>query len=285
MKSIRFFWIVLCMASIVVNAQQKTVPEIGVVQDIENDSLLQAFGYKYLVENTTKLLSPRTVSDEQFQVKLKAIRQSRIPLYACNIFIQADLKVVGPSVDEKAILEYVEKVFARAQQAGLTMIIWGSSGSRRIPDGYDRATARKQFISIGKRIASVASKYNIIVALESLNTSEANFITTVSEALDVVKAVDHKNLRLCVDIYHMSKDNESPGVIAETKGYVVYCELAEREGRTPPGTHGDDFRPYLKMLKEIGYNGIIVIECRWDKVRAQGKPAYDELRRQLLEVY
>jgi len=207
MKSIRFFWIVLCMASIVVNAQQKTVPEIGVVQDIENDSLLHAFGYK------------------------------------------------------------------------------GSSGSRRIPDGYDRATARKQFISIGKRIASVASKYNIIVALESLNTSEANFITTVSEALDVVKAVDHKNLRLCVDIYHMSKDNESPGVIAETKGYVVYCELAEREGRTPPGTHGDDFRPYLKMLKEIGYNGIIVIECRWDKVRPQGKPAYDELRRQLLEVY
>jgi len=285
MKTMRFFFILLSLASLVVNAQQNSVPEIGIVQDIEKDSLLRAFGYTNLVENTAKILSPRTVSDEQFQDKLKAIRQSRIPLFACNIFIPADLKVVGPSIDEKAVLEYVEKVCSRAQQAGLTMIIWGSSGSRKLPDGYDRATAKKQFISIGKKIAVVASKYNIILALENLNTTEANFITTASEALEMVKGINHKNVRLCIDIYHMLKENESPAVIAGAKGYVVYCEVAEREGRTPPGVHGDDFRPYFKGLKDIGYKGLIVIECRWENVETQGKPAYDELHKQLMEVF
>lgn len=255
------------------------------MQNVENDSLLRAFGYRYLIENTTKLLSPRTVSDEQFKDKLNVIKHSRIPLYACNIFIPADLKVVGPSVDEKALLEYVEKVFVRAKQAGLTMIVWGSSGSRKLPDGYDRALAKKQFISIGKKIASVASRYNIIVALENLNTSEVNFITTASEALEMVRGIDHKNLRLCVDIYHMLKENESPDVIAKTKGYIVYCEVAEKEGRTPPGVQGDDFRPYFRALKQIGYKGIIGIECLWSSVETQGKPAYNELHKQLQEVF
>jgi sugar phosphate isomerase/epimerase len=280
-----YVFCLICLSSVVTHAQQKQVPEIGVVQDIENDSLLQIFGYRYLVENTSKFLSPRTVSDEQFQEKLNILRKSRIPLYACNIFIPGDLKVVGPSVNESEVLAYVEKVFARAQQAHLTMIIWGSSGSRRVPDGFDRAKAKEQFIAIAQKIAAVASRYNIILALENLNTTEANFITTVKEALEIVKAVNHKNLRLCTDIYHMLKENESPDIILKAKGYVVYCEVAEKEGRTPPGVHGDNFRPYLSALKKIGFSGKIVIECRWENFENQGEPAYLELEKQVREVF
>jgi sugar phosphate isomerase/epimerase len=275
----------MCLSSVVIHAQQKQVPEIGVVQDIENDSLLQIFGYRYLVENTSKFLSPRTVSDEQFQEKLNVLRKSRIPVYACNIFIPGDLKVVGPSVNESEVLDYVEKVFARAQQADLTMIIWGSSGSRRVPDGFDRTKAKEQFIAIAQKIAAVAARYNIILALENLNTTEANFITTVKEALEIVKSVNHKNLRICTDIYHMLKENESPDVILEAKGFVVYCEVAEKEGRTPPGVHGDNFRPYLSALKKIGFSGKIVIECRWENIEKQGKSAYQELEKQVREVF
>jgi sugar phosphate isomerase/epimerase len=279
------FVVLICITCVAVNAQQRSVPEIGVVQNIENDSLLRAFGYRYLVENTSKFLSPRTVSEEQFQEKLAIIKRSRVPLYACNIFIPGDLKVVGPSVNENAVLEYVEKVFQRAQQAGLTMIIWGSGGSRRIPDGFDRQKAKGQFISIAKKIAATASKYNIILALENLNTAEVNFITTVKEALEIVKAVDHKNLRLCTDLYHMLKENESPDVIAAAKDYVVYCELAEKEGRTPPGVHGDNFRPYFSALKKIGFKGKVVIECNWGNIETQGDAAYRAVKKQLAEVF
>lgn len=272
----------LCLFCIDVTAQQKSDPEIGVVQDIENDSILHAFGYRCLVENTNKFLSPRTVSEKQFEEKLAIIKQSRVPLYACNLFIPGDLKVVGDQVNEKAVLDYVEVVLQRAQRAGLTLITWGSGGSRRIPEGFGRDKAATQFISIAKKIAVIASRYNIVLALENLNTTEVNFITTLHEAFDIVKAVDHKNLRICADVYHMLKENESPDVIIEAKDYIVYCEVAEKEGRTPPGTHGDDFTPYFAALKKIGFNGKIVIECRWDNIATQGKIAYEELRRQLL---
>ena len=280
----KFALLIAALACVTAKAQS-VIPEIGVVQSVENAHILHDHGYRYLVENTSKFLSPRTVSESQFEEKLKIIKASPVPFYACNIFIPGDLKVVGPAVDEAAILAYVETVFSRAQKAGISMIIWGSGQSRRLPDGFDRAKAKAQFIAIAKKIAAVASKYNVVLALENLNTTETNFISTVSEALEIVRAVNHKNLRLCADIYHMLKENEPAESILAARDYLAYCELAEKEGRTPPGVQGDDFRPYFSALKKIGYKGKVVIECRWEDVVKQGLRAYEEVEKQLRDVY
>ena len=280
-----FLLCLLTLTTKFVEAQDGVVPTIGIVQDIENDSLLQRYGYAYLVESVGKLISPRTVTDEQFQANILKIKNLRVRMYAFNIFIPGELKIVGPEVNESAVLTYVDKVFQRCKAAGVSRIIWGSGGSRRVPDGFDHAKAKEQFISIAKKIAAKASQYNITLALENLNSTETNFITTVEEALDIVKKVDHKNLRLCVDIYHMRKEGESPSSILNTKGYVIYCEVAEKEGRTPPGVQGDDFRPYFTALKQVGYHDKIMIECRWENVAAQGQIAFQKLQTQILDVY
>jgi len=280
-----FFLCLLTLPAKFVGAQDAVVPTIGIVQNIENDSLLQRYGYSYLVESVGKLISPKTVTDEQFQANVLKIKNLRVPMYAFNIFIPGELKIVGPEVNESAVLTYVDKVFQRCKAAGVSRIIWGSGGARRVPDGFDRAKAKEQFISIAKKIAAKASQYNITLAIENLNSTETNFITTVAEALDIVKKVDHKNLRLCVDIYHMQKEGESPSSILKAKGYIIYCEVAEKEGRTPPGVQGDDFRPYFTALKQVGYHDKISIECRWENVAAQGQTAFQTLQTQIQDVY
>ncbi|MDZ4708281.1 MAG: sugar phosphate isomerase/epimerase family protein [Saprospiraceae bacterium] len=279
---------ILCLLilwNLPVFGQKKKIPAIGVVQDIKNDSLLNTFGFTCLVESVSVLLSPRTVTEEQFQANLKTIKNLKVPLYACNLFIPGDLKVVGPKVDEKAVLAYVDVVLRRAKAAGLRLITWGSGGSRGVPPGFDQAEAKKQFIYMAKKIAMVASKYDILLALENLNSTECNFLNKLGEALEVVKAVDHKNFRLCIDIYHMLKENELPTVIEGTKKYAIYCEIAEKEGRTPPGVNGEDLRPYLRALKKEGYKGKIVMECRWQNLALQGSMAYQNLRQQVDEAY
>ena len=216
------------------SAQNKpAAPQIGVVQEMDQASVLQPMGYKYLLESTRRILSPRNVTDQQFEALLPTIKAMSVPMYGCNLFIPGDLKVVGPEVDEQAVLAYVEPVLQRAQKAGLTLITWGSGGSRSVPEGFSRLTATAQFIYMAKRVAEVAAKYDMILALENLNSTECNFITTLGEALAVVKAVDHPNLRLCVDVYHMLKENEPASAIAGSKGYAVYCEVAEQKRVLP----------------------------------------------------
>lgn len=280
--------LILCLCCFVLdaNAQNRlTPPEIGIVQDYENDDLLKVQGYNYLVESTQKLFSPENVSEEQFQIHLQKLKNLALPLFGSNLFIPRNLKIVGSEVDEEALLSYVEVVFRRGEAAGIEMIIWGSGGSRQIPDGFDRKKAKEQFISMARKISDLAKKYNIVLALESLNSNECNFINTVAEALEVVKAVDHENFRLCADIYHMLMEGESPEVIITTQDYLVYCEIAEKEGRNPPGVNGEDFTPFLAALKEVNYEGNIIIECRWKDIEDQGADAYQYLRGQIDEVY
>ena len=262
------------------------MPAIGIVQDsLEHDAVITTAGFGFLTASTQRLLSPRNVSEEAFQAMLPGIRALETPLYATNLFIPGELKVVGPEVDTAAVIGYVDTVLRRAQEAGLTLITWGSCGSRTVPEGFSRVEATAQFIDMGRRVAQVAERYGVLLALENLNTTECEFITSLREALAVVKAVDHPNFRLCVDIYHMLMNGEPASDIAGVGPYAVYSEIAERERRAPPGTAGDDFRPYLRMLKEEGYTGNIHIEAWWGEVGEQAEPAFAEMLRQVREVY
>lgn len=280
-----FLYIAIGFVTPAIAQRSSQKPEIGIVQDFEKDSLLHAIGYGYLVESVAKCFSPRKISEQQFLDNLQKFKKLKISLYAVNIFIPGELKLVGPEVDEAAVLSYVDGVFVRCKQAGVKRIIWGSGGARRVPDGFDRAKAKEQFISIARKVAGAATKYGIDLALENLNHTETNFINTAEEALDIVKKVDHPNFRLCIDIYHMLKEGEPASVIEKSKAYLVHCEVAEKENRTPPGVKGDDFREYITALKKIRYTGKIIVECRFENVDKQAGLAFTSLQKQIDDVY
>ena len=280
MKTI--FFLLLTTINLTLMAQK---PTIGIAEDLGYDSLLYATGYRYITVSTSKYFSPKNVSDEMFEKNLNMIKSSKMKLYSCNLFIPGELKVVGRDVDEKSILAYTNIVLQRCQAAGVKMITWGSGGSRRLPDGFDKLKAKEQFISIARKITAQAEGYKIVLALENLNSTETNFITSLEEALEVVRIVDQPNFRLCVDIYHMLKENEPPAIIEKTKEYLAHCEIAEREKRSPPGTYGEDLTGYLKALKKINYKGMIFLECNWENLATQAAPAKKYLQKKIDEVY
>ena len=80
-------------------------------------------------------------------------------------------------------------------------------------------------------------------------------MNSVGEGADIVKAVNHPNIKLLVDIYHMLREGESPEEIIKAGKHIYHCHIAEKDKRTPPGAAGDDFKPYLRALKKINYSG------------------------------
>ncbi|HMJ70783.1 MAG TPA: sugar phosphate isomerase/epimerase family protein [Cyclobacteriaceae bacterium] len=276
---------IIVLIAIPIGAQAQKMWEIGVVGEIEKDSLFHSAGFTCLIDNAGRLFSPKNVSDEQFESKLAMIKASKITLMGVNVFMPGDMKLVGPAVDEQRILAHATTVFKRCKAAGVKMVVWGSGGARRIPDGFDPATARNQFIDIARKVAPIAKKYGVVLAFESLNSTETNFINTAEQALQLVQEVDHRSFRLNIDFYHMLMEGEGPAIIEKAGKYVVHCELAEKEGRSAPGVHHQDFVPYFQMMKKIKYKGKVIIECQWKDVDQQAATAYKEIEKQIKAVF
>jgi hypothetical protein len=276
----RVFFLFFVLSNVIL-AQR---PQIGAAIPHTEAHLAASAGYAGIIDNLSKNLSPSQVSYASARAFLKNTETLPCPMYAYNIFIPAEYKLVGPNVNEPKVLAYVDSILARLATSPSKLVIWGSGGARRIPEGWPKTKATKQFVSIAKKIAEIAQNHGITLSLESLNSTETNFLNTVAEALYVVKKVNHPALRLNVDIYHMMMDHEGPEIILKTKKYINHVEIAEPNGRTAPGVQGTDFKPYFSALKKINYNRMIAIEGRWASFESIAAPAKAYLELQLSAV-
>ena len=261
----------------------KFLERIGISTSITNNGILAATGYSFVEENVRGFLVPAE-SDSVFEQKLALLKESKLPVEACNSFLPGNLKCVGPSPAHEEILKFGETAFRRAQMAGVKTIVFGSGGARAIPEGFSRDEARKQFISLCSKLGPIAKKYDVVISLEPLNTKECNFVNSVAEGGEIVQEVNHENFRLLADIYHMLMENESPSNITKYGHLLYHTHIAEKTGRSAPGVNNEDFTPYFKALKEAKYEGRMAIECSWKNLGEQAADALSVMRSQISQV-
>jgi sugar phosphate isomerase/epimerase len=264
-------------------SQAPFAPRLGVCTSITNAAAVKSAGGDYVEESVQGFLVPDKPESE-FRPKAEAAAAAPLPVQACNSFLPASLKSVGPDARPDAIVAYAETAFRRAREIGITTVVFGSSGSRSIPDGFDRVEARRQFVALLRRLGPVAKANGVVIAVEPLNRDETNFINTVAEGAAIVREAGHPSVRLLADIYHMLRENEGPDALVAAGPLLRHVHVAERERRTPPGVAGDDLRPYLRALRRTGYAGAISIECRRDDLAAQLPVALQALRDQIARL-
>jgi sugar phosphate isomerase/epimerase len=255
-------------------------PKIGICTSVANAALAKGAGCDYIEEGVRSFLVPDK-PEAEFLEKLKLLEGSPLPVLACNSFLPEALKSVGPEARPDEILAFAATAFRRAREAGVKTIVFGSSGSRAIPDGFDRGEARRQFVALLRRMGPLAREHGIVVAIEPLNRGECNFINSVTEGAAIVREVDDPGIRLLADIYHMLCEDEGPESIVAAGPLLVHCHIAEEDGRTPPGVHGEDFTPYLDALRRIGYQGGISFESRWTDLATELPAAVKILEAQI----
>ena len=261
-----------------------SVPELGIIAPLEQDSLAYASGFRMLGESVGRMLSP-SLTGEQFAENLQRIKKAKCKVVLCNIFFPGNIKIAGPDVNETRVLGYADSVFSRAKTAGIGLIVLGSGTARRIPDNYDTTKAKRDFVALCRKLSVVAARYEIMIALESLQSAETNFLTSLNSAAEIVRSVNHPNLRLNADIFHMLRQGESPQSIIDAADILIYCEIAEKQSRSLPGVVGDDFKPWLRALRKANYKGHIFIEGNSNDLRKDMPLSFKWLTLQLHEVY
>lgn len=263
--------------------KEKEALTIGLCGPGTHGELAKMAGCSYLEEGVAKILMP-THSDAEFEKQFEMMAHQALPTPCLNVFLPRELKAVGDQANHEGIIQYASVAFHRAERVGAKIIVFGSSGSRSLPDGFDRAKAKEQFISLCGSLAPLAAKKNIILAIEQLNREETNFINTLREAAEIVEAAHHPHIRMICDIYHALKENDPASEILRYREHLVHCHVAEKKNRTPPGVNGEDFTSYLRALKKINYQGRVSLECQWKNLEVELPLAVKVLRQQYAQA-
>lgn len=256
---------------------------LGVCTSYDKAGLLANLGYSFVEESVGRFLIPEA-GDQQFEKNQLALKQVNVPVRSYIYFFPGQLKSVGPDLHHEAILARAEVALQRAKACGSKNIVFGSGGSRAIPEGFDRSKAREQHIALCQKMAPIAEKYGVTLAVEPLNRGETNFINSLAEGVEIIQAVNNPWFRLQCDIYHMLKEDEKPDQIIKYGQYIVHCHLAEKQSRTAPGVKGDDFKPYFRALKQINYQGGLSLECNWGDFDSEVTKGITVVKQQLSEV-
>lgn len=259
---------------------QSLADRIGVCASIDKAPLLKKSGCSYVEIGIRSFLVPDK-PDSDFTSNLAAAKQSPLPLYSGNSFFPGQFRLTGPEVCLDSILTYGETAIKRAHETGTRILVLGSGSARNVPDSFSREEAIGQFTLLCGKLAEIASGYQVTVVIEPLQRSETNFINTVREGTAIVKSVNHPNLGVLADFYHMLRENEDAGALVEAGKWLKHCHIAEKANRSAPGVEGDDFTPFFRALNRIGYAGALSIECRWQQMEEQIGPAVAEIKKQI----
>lgn len=265
------------------SASNNLEDKVGVCTSINQVTLLEKATCAFIEIGIRDFFIPEK-SDAEFEINLKKAKDSALPVYAGNSFYPGEMKLVGSDLNIQQVLDYTDIIMRRAKQAGTKILVLGSGGARRIPDQLNYEVAEKQFIDLCKKIANLGQKYDVIVVIEPLRKQETNFINTVREGMKIVRAVNHPNLKVLADFYHMACEGEDPGAIIEAGADLYHCHIAEVAERTAPGIKGDDFTPYFRALKRINYKGYISLECRWGEFENEVISGVKETKKQIVTL-
>jgi D-psicose/D-tagatose/L-ribulose 3-epimerase len=251
--------------------------QVGYCTNLKNLEAAKAAGFDYVEVAATEIAA---LSDADFDAAAAHIKTVGIATPTANLFLPATLKVTGPQIDVDAQTAHMRKVFTRLERLGVQILVFGSGGARRVPEGFSKDEAFKQLVDFGRRAAQEARSHHITVTIEPLRKQETNIINTAAEGLELVNAIDDPNFQLMIDFYHLATEHEDPSIVVRGKDHLRHLHMANPQGRVFPLKWEEyDYAPFFEKLREIGYDRRISVEALTKDLAAEGPQAIALLRR------
>lgn len=143
---------------------------------------------------------------------------------------------------------------------GAGFIVLGSPKQRNLLPGVSVSQATDFALNVLRPAVQRAEDRGVVICLEPLAPSETDFITTASQARNLVDTAASRALRIILDVKAMSSESlPIPEIIEQSRQHVAYFHANDRNLKGP-GFGDVDFVPIARALRSIHYNGFVSVE-------------------------
>ncbi len=187
-----------------------------------------------------------------------------------------DRDLRGTAAQQKNCLNYLKKVLNQMVVLDCPSVVGPVYSAVGRADAVPAGEYQKQWKTVAKHLKSL-SKYaedrGRQICLEPPNRFETDFINTCDRALKMVNEVHSPALKLHLDTFHMNIEEKDQAAAIRKAGKLLGHFHACGSDRGTPGNDHIDWPSIAKALKDIHYEGDVVIESFTTDVKVIARAA------------
>ena len=187
-----------------------------------------------------------------------------------------DRDLRGTPEQQKTGLDYMIKIIDQMVVLDCPSLIGPEYSAVGRADAVPPAEYKKQWATVVKNLKTLcrhAEKRGKQVCLEPLNRFETDFINTCDQGLKMIKDVGSPALKLHLDTFHMNIEEKFQGDAIRKAGKHLAHFHACGSDRGTPGNDHIDWKSIATALKDIRYDGNVVIESFTTDVKVIARAA------------
>jgi D-psicose/D-tagatose/L-ribulose 3-epimerase len=142
---------------------------------------------------------------------------------------------------------------------------------KQTPD--ERAKDLDLLIDNLTELSDYAEAHGVVLGLEPLNRFETSFINIADQVIEVVDRVDSPACGIMLDTFHMNIEEKNLGDAIRAAGDRLVQLHACENDRGAPGSGNVTWDAVAAGLKDIGYDGPVVIESFTPEVESISRAA------------
>ena len=182
----------------------------------------------------------------------------------------------GTTRQQRACKRYVCQLIEMSSVLDCPMLIgplYSATGRAEMVDPKLRLAQWRTVVRNLKEICVVAEDHGCRIAMEPLNRFETDFLNTVEQGLEMIAAVGSPALKLLLDTFHMNIEEKDPAAAIRKAGHHVGHIHACGSDRGTPGNDHLDWHGIAAALRDIRYDGDVVIESFTPDVKVIARAA------------
>jgi D-psicose/D-tagatose/L-ribulose 3-epimerase len=160
-------------------------------------------------------------------------------------------------------LDVMIRLTGLCAELGGAVLVHGSPKQRQIAPGETHAIALARLQDGLAQVALAAASAGVIYCIEPLSRQETSVLNTIAEAAELVRSIDHPQLRTMIDCSAagLTEAESVPSLIDRwlPTGLIAHLQ-ANDPNRRGPGQGEMKFAAILAALKRQHYAGTIAVE-------------------------
>jgi sugar phosphate isomerase/epimerase len=229
---------------------------IKYISQFQFSCILKLFG----IQNVQ--IAPTTIIntwDNLDNINFDIFHKNNINIYSFQSITYGLLHNIFDIETQELLFEHIKKVIDCGIKNNIKVFVFGCPKNRKITlDDVDKND--ETFINFFRKIGDYIGDDDLRICIEN-NSKQygCNYLNAISDVGSIVNKINHKNIKMMIDIGNVIMENDDLNNIYKYKDILYNIDIAN-ENMKPFIEFNDSHKEFINVLKNINYDRKINLE-------------------------